>query len=71
MQVSDADGKALESVRVEEERVFVTPRGNQFPRKRHIQLTVPADVPAGAYTLALPNAARVRILESDVVIITE
>ncbi|MFC1454436.1 hypothetical protein ACFLQL_04555, partial [Verrucomicrobiota bacterium] len=71
VRVAAADGAALDDVRVQEERVFVTPRGNQFPRKRHIQLIVPADVPAGTYTLTLPNAARVRILESDAAIITE
>ena len=71
VRVAGADGKTFESIRVKEERVFVTPRGNQFPRKRHLQLTVPADVPAGPYTLTLPNAVRVRILESDAELKTE
>jgi hypothetical protein len=51
---------------VNEERVFEPPRGPlRHPRRRHLTLTVAADLPAGRHVLELPNAERVIVQESD------
>ena len=62
---SSAD--ALKNLRVEVERQNATGEAGRKddPRRRHVRLTVPADTPAGRYTLQLPDAVTIMVLESD------
>jgi len=61
-----AEDKALKNVRVDVEHIFRTKYDNGGDlRRRHVDLTVPAEAPAGRYILRLPDTTRIVVLESN------
>ena len=63
---SQETGQRVQTVKAEVEQLFPTKyEGRRDPRQRHVSLTVPAEVPAGRYTLHSPNIETIVVLESS------
>ncbi|MFN2352817.1 MAG: hypothetical protein ABR497_12825, partial [Kiritimatiellia bacterium] len=60
------DGAAVDNVRIVKQQRFKTKNpGRWHPRRWHFYMTLPADLPAGEYTIQFPEAATIVVLESD------
>ncbi len=63
---SNANGKPVEHVQIEAEAMMRTAyAARNDPRRRHIALTVPAAEAPGLYTLEVPGAQLVDVLDTD------
>lgn len=63
---ANGEDEPLNDVDVNVERMFATKYdGRRDLRRRHVTLTVPSDAPGGRYTLSIPNASKIVVLESD------
>lgn len=72
VQVSmpDAEDNAVRNVRVTVEGMFPTKYDNRRDlRRRHVDLTLPAEAPAGQYTVWIPDTSQIVVLDSNARII--
>ncbi|MFN2352530.1 MAG: hypothetical protein ABR497_11360, partial [Kiritimatiellia bacterium] len=62
----DGGRAAVDNVHIVKQQRFKTKNpGRWHPRRWHFYLTLPADLPAGDYAIAFPEAATIVVLESD------
>ncbi|MCA1807959.1 MAG: hypothetical protein LC725_00590 [Lentisphaerae bacterium] len=60
------ENQAVKNVRVNVESMFPTKYdGRRDLRRRHVNLTIPAEAPAGQYTVRIPDTSHIVVLESN------
>ena len=67
VQLRASDGQVIDTVKVRRQRAFrsISPVSGKRERDRYLEITIPAGVEPDRYSLTLPNAAWIRMIDAD------